>query len=85
MQPLSSLQVLRMACERLSMAVANGIEIECAGQNWLIAAWSDGTWCDLSEIIEMTHLSDDYMIMRVMSHDEGYVPIRTERWKKPCK
>lgn len=27
-------------------------------------------------------MSDDYSIMRVLAYDAGYVPIKTERWKK---
>jgi hypothetical protein len=58
------------------------IEIECANPLWLVAEWPDGTWCDLDEISGMTHMSDDYQIMHVLTHDAGYTPIKTQRWKK---
>ncbi|OZA27767.1 MAG: hypothetical protein B7X93_08570 [Hydrogenophilales bacterium 17-61-9] len=61
---------------------AGQIEIECADPVWLVAEWPDGTWCDLHELREMTHMSDDYQIMRVLTHDEGYTPIKTQRWSQ---
>lgn len=57
-------------------------EIACADQVWLVAEWPDGTWCELREIREMGHMSDDYCIVRVLTHDAGYVPIKTERRRK---
>ena len=61
------------------------IEIECSDQEWLIAEWPDGTWCDLGQIREMTHVSDDFQIMRVLTHDEGYTPIKTTSRREICK
>ena len=60
-------------------------EIECSDQTWIIAEWPDGTWCDLHELREMTHMSDDYQIVRVLTHDEGFTPIKTQRWSPNCK
>jgi len=34
---------------------------------------------------EMTHMSDDYQIVRVLTHDEGFTPIKTQRWSPNCK
>jgi len=28
-----------------------------------ICVWADGTWCWLDEVNEMTHMSDDYVIL----------------------
>jgi len=60
-------------------------EIECSDQTWIIAEWPDGTWCDLHDLHEMTHMSDDYQIVRVLTHDEGFTPIKTQRWSPNCK
>lgn len=60
------------------------IEIPCAEPVWLVAEWPDGT-CDLHELREMTHMSDDYQIVRVLTHDEGFTPIKTQRWSQNCK
>ena len=61
------------------------LEVDCSDQHWLIAEWPDGTWCDITEIREMSHMSDDYQVLRVLSHDEGYTPIKTERWSAQRK
>lgn len=61
------------------------IEIPCAEPIWLVAEWTDGTWCDLHELREMTHMSDDYQIVRVLTHDEGFTPIKTQRWSPNYK
>lgn len=34
-----------------------------------IAVWPDGTWCDMYEVNQMTHLSDDYAVYSVDSVD----------------
>ena len=60
------------------------IEIPGAEPVWLVAEWPDGTWCDLHELREMTHMSDDYQIVRVLTHDEGFTPIKTQRWSPNC-
>jgi hypothetical protein len=60
-------------------------EIECSDATWIIAEWPDGTWCDLHDLHEMTHMSDDYQIVRVLTHDEGFTPIKTQRWSPNCK
>ena len=57
-------------------------EIDCADSKWIIAEWPDGTWCELNEIREMRHLSDDYSIRRVLTHDSGYTPIKTQAWSR---
>jgi len=60
-------------------------EIECSDATWIIAEWPDGTWCDLHDLHEMTHMSDDYQIVRVLTHDEGFTSIKTQRWSPNCK
>lgn len=53
--------------------------IDYDGPEWLIALWPDGTWCDLDEVESyLTWKSDDYQVHRVLSHDEGYCPCKTE-------
>ena len=34
-----------------------------------VCIWSDGTWCYLSELHEMGHMSDDFYIIRFEDHD----------------
>ena len=60
-------------------------EILCAEEEWLIAEWPDGTWCDLDQLHEMTHMSDDYQISVVLTCDETYTPIKTQRWNPISK
>jgi hypothetical protein len=35
-----------------------------------ICLWADGTWCYGDELSQMTHMSDDYVV----------VPSQSERW-----
>lgn len=54
-------------------------EIEFEGE-WIVAIWPNGTWCDKESIHEyLTFMSDDYEIHRVLTYDEGYCPVKTER------
>lgn len=46
--------------------------------NWIICEWPDGTWCDVGELGEYAHMSDDYQRRRVLEWDEGYCPTVTE-------
>ncbi|MDP3939595.1 MAG: hypothetical protein Q8R92_15860 [Deltaproteobacteria bacterium] len=44
---------------------------------WFIAEWPDGDWCGWDARHLMRHKSDDYIRARVLSWDEGYVPMLT--------
>lgn len=57
------------------------IEPVLDGVIWLIALWPDGTWCEIAELNEMGHMSDDFEVRRVLSHDRGGSPVETEIWK----
>lgn len=57
------------------------IEIPYVGTNWVIAEWPDGFWCEMSELHEMGHRSDDYQVLKVLSYDESYTPVKTEVYK----
>ena len=46
---------------------------------WFIATWPCGTWCDWENRHGFAHKSDDYIKERVLTYDEGYVPVKTER------
>ena len=37
-----------------------------------IVLWCDGTWCYREELEEMTHMSDDFIV----------IPVRAEEWDK---
>lgn len=49
--------------------------------DWFIALWPDGTWCDWNEReTYLTFMSDDYEKHRVITYDgNGYCPLKTER------
>lgn len=49
-----------------------------APEDWFIAQWPDGTWCDWDERHEYTHMSDDYEKLRIITFDgNGYYPVKT--------
>lgn len=50
---------------------------------WIIASWPDGTWCNWIERHQYAHKSDDYEKLEVLSHDEGYCPVRTRPYVNP--
>lgn len=45
--------------------------------DWFIAQWPDGTWCNWDERHQMTHMSDDYQKLEVLEWDGAYEPIKT--------
>ena len=47
--------------------------------DWHIYVWPDGTWCDKEDLHQFGFMSDDYELRRVISYDEAYCPIKTER------
>lgn len=56
------------------------VEIEWAGEDWFIAHWPDGTWCNWEDRYEFIDMWGGCEKQRVISYDHnGYVPIRTER------
>lgn len=51
-----------------------------APEDWFIAQWPDGTWCDWGERHKYTHMSDDYEKHRVITFDgNDYYPMKTVR------
>ena len=64
--------------EATKRARAECREVPYEGDDWFIAEWPDGTWCEWNEREEFGHMSDDYRKARVVTYDpNGYYPLQT--------
>ena len=62
------------------MSITSPEAIPWVGDDWFIAEWPDGSWCDWNERHLMSYKSDDYEKRRVLTFDpNGYFPEATER------